>query len=173
MRSLFAILLIGLGLTFSWDKAWGQPFFDPPPPREKIEQIQKQIELTRMWRLTKELDLDEKSAARLFPILNRYDKKRMDFEIERFRIMRQLREAINEDRGWNNDRKVDKLIERLESNKSALDRLREEERGELKKALTSKQMARYILFQQRFEHEMKEMIREHRRERFPERGRFR
>lgn len=173
MRSLFTIFLIILSLAFFKDNVSGQPFFDQPPPREKIEQIQKQIEMTRMWRLTKELDLDEGSAARLFPILNRYDKKRMDLEIERFRIMRQMREAINEDRGWDNDRKVDKLMDRLESNKSALDRLRDEERGELNKVLTKKQMARYILFQQRFEHEMKEMIREHRRERFPERHRYR
>lgn len=173
MKRFFAILLIGLALAFSWDRGWGQPFFDPPPPREKIERIQKQIEMVRMWRLTKELDLDEEGAARVFPILSRYDKKRMDLEVERFRIMRELRETINDDRDRDNERRVEKLMDRLESNKSAMDRLQDAEREELKKVLTRRQMAKYIIFQQRFEHEMKEIIREHRRERFPERNRLR
>lgn len=44
--------------------------FDRPPTKEQMENVRERIETLRMWKLTKTLDLDEKTSAKLFPLLN-------------------------------------------------------------------------------------------------------
>jgi hypothetical protein len=46
---------------------------DRPPKKEQREKLRQRIESIKMWKLTQTLDLDEKTAARLFPLMNRYD----------------------------------------------------------------------------------------------------
>jgi len=53
-------------------------------------------------------------------------------------------------------------MEKLDRNRQALGKLEEEERKALSKIFTPRQMAQYLLFQKRFEREIKEIIRKHR-----------
>ena len=86
---LLFLLVIGFAVN---SMANPQGDFDKPT-KEQMERVRKRIETLRIWKLTKVLDLDEKSAARLFPLLNRYDKRRAEIERSLRDGMRDLREA--------------------------------------------------------------------------------
>ena len=139
--------------------------FDRPPPREKMEKVRKRIETLRMWKLTKALDLDEKIAARLFPLLNRYDKKRVVKERNLREDIIALKDALKN----NKEGQIKDTLENLEKNHKSLQEIKDEERAELKKILTIEQQAKFILFQLEFNKEIKKIIsktKERRLERF-------
>ncbi|MEW6002221.1 MAG: hypothetical protein AB1638_06185 [Nitrospirota bacterium] len=142
--------------------------FDEPPTREQMGKVRERIETLRIWKLTKALDLDDRTSAQLFPVLNRYDKKRVEIEHALWSGMRELKESLKGKR----EGQLKGIIERLEADHKALQRINDSEREELKKILTVEQQAKFILFQQKFNREIKKIIaeaRERRLERFKER----
>ncbi len=149
------LLLILLVLCFTVDSVAEPPEgFDGPPTKEQMEKVRKRIETLKMWKLTNALDLDEESAAQIFPLLNRYNKKRAKLERNLRGDMTALRDAVkNKKKGQLRD-----LLERLEKNHKALQRLSDEERTELKNILTFEQQAKFIIFQQEFKREIRKII---------------
>jgi len=125
-----------------------------PPPKGKHERIRERIETLRLWKLTKALDLDEVTASRLFPLLNRYDKKRFRIEKAVRKDMGDLKRALED----GNRNEIQEILQRLEDRHRELQRLNNEEMAEIKKILTPEQQARYVLFQYRFKREMRKMI---------------
>lgn len=163
---LLIILLLGLAANSVAEPAED---FDRPPSKEQMEKIRKRIETLRMWRLTEALNLDEKASAQIFPILNRFDKKR--YELENFlrEGMRDLRESLRNKK----EDQIKKILNKLEENHRALQSLKQEEWAELKKMLTVEQQARFIIFLTEFEREVRKLIaeaRERRGERFGKDG---
>jgi Spy/CpxP family protein refolding chaperone len=130
--------------------------FDRSPTKEQMEKVRERIETLRMWKLTKTLDLDEKTSAKLFPLLNKYDKKRAEIEKAIRDDLRELREALKGKREGN----LKSIIDKLEENHEALQRINDEERAELKKILTIEQQAKFILFQQEFDRDIRKTIAE-------------
>ncbi len=134
------------------------------PTKEQVERVWKRIETLRMWKLTKALDLDEDTAARIFPLLNRYDKERFEIKQAMREDMAALRKALEDKR---KDR-LQEILGRIERNRKRLQRLNDDSRAELKKILTIEQQARFVIFQQEFNREIRRIIkraREQRRER--------
>jgi len=145
--------------------------FDRPSEREQPANVRQRVEAMRMWRLTKALDLDEKTSARLFPLLNKYDKRRFESERALREGIRELREALRDKR----EERLKALLAKLEKGHEEIMRTNDAERADLKKVLTLEQQARFILFQQEFDMEMRRMIeeaREKRRDRAPGQGPF-
>lgn len=138
--------------------------FDRPPSKEQMEKIRERIETLRMWRLTEAIDLDEKGSAKLFPLLKKFDKKRVAIEDAQREGMRELRQLLKEKR----ETQLKGLLERLEKNHKDLQKLKEEEWVELKNILTIEQQAKFIIFLQEFSKEVRRLIAEA-RERRPER----
>ncbi len=132
------------------------------PTKEQMERVRKRIETLRIWKLTKVLDLDEKSAARLFPLLNRYDKRRAEIERSLRDGMRDLREALREGR----EGRLQDILNELEQNHKALQGLKDEERAELRKILTIQQQAKFVIFLQEFNQEIRRIIEEAKKRRF-------
>lgn len=163
---LLIILLLGLAANSMAEPAED---FDKPPSKEQMEKIRKRIETLRMWRLTEALNLDEKSSAQVFPILNRYDKKRYELEESLREGMRDMRESLRDKK----EERLKKILNKLEENHRALQNLKQEEWAELKKMLTVEQQARFIIFLTEFEREVRKLIaeaRERRGERFGKEG---
>lgn len=138
---------------------------DRPPSKEQMEKIRKRMETLRMWRLTEALNLDEKTSAQVFPILNRYDKKRYELEDSLREGMRDLRESLRNKK----EEQLKKILNKLEENHKALQNLKQEEWAELKKVLTVEQQAKFIIFLTEFEREVRKLIAEARERR---QGRF-
>jgi hypothetical protein len=134
-----------------------------PPAKEQAEKVRKRVETLRMWKLTNALDLDEKTSTLLLPVLSRNDKIRSAAEGDLRENMRDLREALKERRGG----QLKTILERLDHNHKALQKINDEERAELKKILTVEQQAKFIIFQQEFDLEIRRAIAES-RERRPE-----
>jgi len=134
-----------------------------PPSPERMEKVRKRVEMVRIWKLTEALELDDKTADRLFPIIRKYDKKKMVLQKERFQLRRQMRQL----KSGSSIGKVDhgKLLESVEKNRSAMYALDEAQRAEMKKVLTSEQMLKYFAFEEKFRREMKQMMRDARNKR--------
>lgn len=159
------LLLLFLVVSFSTDVLAEPPEdFERPPSKKQMEKVRKRIETLKMWKLTQALDLDEKTSAQLFPLLSKYEKKRAEIERAMRDDMRELRETLKERREGN----LKNILDRLEQNHKAAQSIKDEERVELKKILTIEQQARFIIFQQEFDREIRKIIAESREKR-PER----
>lgn len=129
---------------------------DGPPSPEHRERVRERIKTMRMWKLTEALDLDEKTAARLFPLLNQYHNRREETEMRIKEDVVSLKNALHErDRAG-----ITALLGAVEEKHQSLERLRDEERQRLKEILTLEQQAQYLIFQIEFRRDMKRMIAE-------------
>jgi Spy/CpxP family protein refolding chaperone len=141
---------------------------EPPPPFEKREEIRKRIELIRMWKLTEELDLTEETGAKLFPILHKYDEKRMKLHKERRNTMNELRKALEDEAAT--DEAIEAAMDRWEKRAFAEFDLMRQQREELKGVLSLRQQAKFVLFQREFHREIRKIISEARGRRRRGRG---
>jgi len=152
---ILSVFLLGIcseGMAIS---AYGDDF-DGPPSKEQREKVRKRIETMKMWKLTKALDLDEKTASRLFPMLNDYDKKREEIEKGIRKDISSLKDALQ----VNDESRIKELLEVLEQKHNTLKGLRDEERDRLREVLTIEQQARYLIFKMEFRRDMRRMISE-------------
>lgn len=123
---------------------------------KKREEVMKKIEAVRIWRLTEELKLDQGTAAKLSAFLSTFDQQRKTVLREQVTIMKDLRHAVNTPKS--DEAKLKAALEKLEKNHSAMQELKEKEFNGLKEILTIEQQARFVLFQQKFQHEMRKML---------------
>ena len=144
----------------------GPPGFEAPgdfPSPEARERVRKRIETIRLWKLTEELELDEATAARLFPLLSRYDRERHGVEEGIRESMAEMRNAL----GSGQSGRLAELIDGLESGHRELQGLKDREFQEIRSVLSLEQQAKFILFTQQFGRQMRRFIdeaREGRRE---------
>ena len=142
-----------------YDDAMG---FDNPPGQgnaameEKREAIRKKIEAVRIWRLTEELKLDTGTSAKLASILSSMDQQRRDIMREQMAVMRELQQSLKSSKP--DETKLKDSLEKLEKNHHAMQELRDREFKALKDILAIEQQARFLVFQQQFQREMRGMI---------------
>jgi hypothetical protein len=143
MRILLLVLLLTVAVTHAQES-------EAQDPRAIIEKV-------RIYRLTSELDLTTEQAVELFPKLNELQKIEREFRDQQMKIIEHLREQVGTSAP---DTEIIKSLSRYEGIfKERLERQLKKMR-EIKKMLTPSQQARYIIFQDEFEREIREMIRE-------------
>jgi len=125
----------------------------------KERKIMERIQTLRMWKLTKALDLDQETAAELFPILNKYDKKRARIEREIREDIKELRKALKED----DTGRIIRLTDEIQDKRNKLCKINRDEMKEVGRVLDLKQQARYILFQQEFRRHIRDIVYEARK----------
>jgi Spy/CpxP family protein refolding chaperone len=125
--------------------------------REKLrDQIFDQLRAERMWKLTDALKLDEATAAKLFPLLSKYDEQERNLGRERGETHRELRaatEAPNPDIG-----RVDALIDKLIALRGRRHDLEVEKLGALRKVLKPLQMAKLMMLVPRLDESFRRRI---------------
>lgn len=161
IMKMLAVFLLMAGVAVSASAAAAPDNMERRPSKEQFEKVRQRIESLRMWRLTKALDLDNKTSAVLFPLLNRYDKKRHELESSLREGMRELRQASREGR----DPVLKGLLDRLDQHHRDIQKLNDEERAEVRKILTVRQQAAFVLFQQEFQQDIRRIIAESRERR--------
>ncbi|MEK6692139.1 MAG: hypothetical protein AABY44_01780 [Nitrospirota bacterium] len=159
---LVLVLVTGFGM---YSSAEPPEDIERPSSKEQMEKVRKRIETLRMWRLTEALNLDEKTSTQVFPLVGKYDKKRAEIEQSLRGSMKELRKSLKEKREGN----LKSILDKIEENHKALQRIKEEEWAELKNVLTVEQQARFVIFQQEFEREIRKVIAEAREKRRSER----
>ena len=134
----------------------GQYRNDSGTEAKKREEVRKKIETVRMWRLTEELKLDEKTSARLASFLSSLDEKRRVLMHERMETMRELRAALKA--GNPDEKKLKADLDKMEKVRRDMMELEGKELGGIKGILSVEQQARYVVFQQEFRRELRGMI---------------
>jgi hypothetical protein len=125
---------------------------------EEREKVKERIEMIRMWKMIEILDLSREQSEKLLPVLDEIEKKRKGLFEERGGFMVELKKTL---RGENPDEDVLKaLMGNLEKNRDELEVLNDSELSEVDKILTTVQQARYIIFKESFERELRGIIRD-------------
>ncbi|KPK64841.1 hypothetical protein AMJ83_01320 [candidate division WOR_3 bacterium SM23_42] len=115
------------------------------------------IEKIRIYRLTKELDLTTEQAYEFFPKLNELQKIDQEFRAEQQEILKELEVLIESD---SREKEILESLSRYESIfrdrvERQINKLRE-----IREMLTPNQQAKYLLFQDEFEREIRQMIKQ-------------
>ncbi len=148
----FLLLLI---LTFSVISAFGDDG-RRYAGEDEIGRVRQKIETLRAWRLTEELNLDEDTSTRLFPAMRRSDRKRQKVEAENRVIVRRMREELT---NTEPDRRViDMALDQLSANRQLTFEIENEHLREVRSILSPEDTARYLLFQVKFQREIRQRI---------------
>ncbi|MEO0137762.1 MAG: Spy/CpxP family protein refolding chaperone [candidate division WOR-3 bacterium] len=124
-------------------------------PREIIEKV-------RIYKLTEELDLTEEQMTKLFPKLKAMRKDEQEFYRQRGTLIKELKNLLDEkaDEG-----EILKILNKLQELQKKRHETQLKEFEEIRQILTPIQQAKFIIFQEEFEREIRELIREVRRRR--------
>lgn len=147
MRALLILILLAT-------VAHAQAPRGPNPPQDRREAVKKKIRAMRAYTLTEELGLDEKSAAKLFPILARWDDVTDKLLQARVDIQRRLNAGAVTD-----PKQLDKLIDEAVANQKAFWDLEDKRLAELRKVLTPAQTARLLVVLPAFERKIQNQLR--------------
>jgi hypothetical protein len=130
----------------------------PADSHDRREQIKKKIRALRAYTLTDELQLDEQTAARLFPLLARYDDDFDKLLERRVNVQRQLKLA----KPLNDPRAVDRLIDEAIANQRGFWDLQDKRIQALRKILTPAQTAKVLVvlpaLERRIENQLRKAI---------------
>lgn len=139
MRRLALALLLALAGT-----AVAQPGGPPQPNQQQIqrrERIKKRIRALRAYTLTEELQLDEATAGRLFPVLAKYDDVFDKLLVARAQLATRLAQVSN----GRDPAEANRVIEDAVQNQRAFWDMEEKRLAELRKILTPQQIARLLV----------------------------
>jgi hypothetical protein len=158
-----ALLLMGTpGLADDRDSSFSE---------RDLKRIRKKVEALRAWKLTEELDLDEATSSRLFPAMREMDESRQRIEAENRRLVRRMAREVREnrfDRSW-----ISEALNRLQENRMEMARIEQQHFRRVRSILSPEDTARYLLFQIRFQQEIRDRVRRSVRERRDTRDRYR
>ena len=126
---------------------FAQPF-DDQDPRAIIEKV-------KIYRLTQELDLTTEQAVVFFPKLNELQKIEREFGEGKMKIINELKRLVNDNAS---DEKILEEVSKYE--KLHKDKMTKQMNKikELWKILTPIQRAKFLIFQEEFNKEIREMI---------------
>ena len=127
-----------------------------PPTEQQREEVRKKVEAVRLARLTEELQLDEKTAAKFIPVITAIDQKRRTLMKENQETMRELKIMLHATPP--DEAKLKAAISAIEKNRREIFSLRDKEFNAARDYLTVTQMSRYLLFNQEFQQEMRGMV---------------
>ncbi|MEE2829715.1 MAG: periplasmic heavy metal sensor [Myxococcota bacterium] len=168
-RSIYMLLILSITLALPSLAAAEPPPERAPPSHEpgteteSREDLMNRIRLVRMYAITEALDLDEATAAKLFPALREQDdaiKALHQSKQEHRKALRGMMKSESYDRKVVADR-----IDALSKVDVQIAQARADQVTKLKRILTPEQQVKFVLVRERLENEIRRTIREHRRER--------
>lgn len=123
--------------------------------REKdLTRVRKKVEALRAWQLTEELDLDEKTSSQLFPAMKRADQERWKIEMSNRKLVREMARSL-QDQNPDPDN-INRILDELQANRRELVRSEENHIKQVRQILSPVDSARYLMFQIRFQREIKQ-----------------
>lgn len=124
---------------------------------KKREKIRRKIRSMRAWRLTEALDLDEKTAGKLFPIINDYDEKFGKLAKKARKTRRALRKELSS--GSPNKARLDTLIDEMEQEHKDQYEWQRDRFKAVRKVLTPEQSAKIIVILPELDRQIRQEIR--------------
>jgi hypothetical protein len=118
-----------------------------------LTQVRKKVEALRAWQLSEVLNMDEETSSRLFPAMREADQERWNLESRNRQLVREMSQSLE---GRNPDpQKIDKILDELQSNRRELVRSEERHLERVRQILSPEDTARYLMFQVKFQKEIK------------------
>jgi Spy/CpxP family protein refolding chaperone len=149
MRALVIVLVM-----LSTALATAQPAGKAPPP-DRREKIKQKIRALRAYTLTDQLDLDEATAGKLFPLLAKYDDELDKLLAQRADVRGKLEAAT----ALKDNKAVDKAIDDAVANQRALWDAEARRLADLRKILTPQQVARTLIVLPTIERKIQNQLR--------------
>lgn len=118
-----------------------------------LTRVRKKVEALRAWQITEVLDLDEETSSRLFPAMRQADQERWEIETRNRRLVREMSRSL--ERGNSDPQRIDSILDELQSNRRELIRAEERHLERVRQILSPEDTARYLMFQIRFQREIK------------------
>jgi hypothetical protein len=123
--------------------------------QNKNDDFREKIENIKIDKLIKKLELDDKTASLFTDKYKAYAKDIRELNIKRLKAYKKMIDNLESGSG------LDTLVDQLMNYESEINDKREEFAGELKIMLTPKQMAIMIVFEKKFNNEIRKLLREY------------
>ncbi len=149
--------VVGLvGVLAFVSSAMGQPFTPPPAGSLGSGEGRRLIETIRIWKMTEALNLNEEQAAKLFPKLTQLEASRREFHKRQHLLRGELAELLKQ--RPLRDQEIKARLEELDRADADFKGRERAVKNELRSILSVEQQARFALFEERFDMEMRRTI---------------
>ncbi|MBN1354748.1 hypothetical protein JXA40_00600 [bacterium] len=141
------------------------------PPREpmfgdKDDEAVRMMDTLKIWKITEELNVDEKLADKLFPRIRTLENARKEFHRARMESVIHLKSLV--DTGVEPG-ELEKAVRGHMDLISAFEKKISEQILSVLSLLTPEQQARYLILDDDFPRKIRDFMKQHRRQRFQER----
>lgn len=135
----------------------GDPPMGPGPQMGMPNpQIRRQLEQIKIWQMTKEMNLPTDKSEKFFPLYNRYNNEMRTITSERRQAVRSLDSSMTKRAV---DTEIKKQIKHVLDLDEQLASTHAQFINSLGSILSPMEVARYMVFEQRFDREIRERIR--------------
>jgi septal ring factor EnvC (AmiA/AmiB activator) len=124
------------------------------PMEDDLARVRKKVEALRAWQLTEELDLDQETIAKLFPAMKEADDDRWRIESDNRALTRKMNRLMEKKRPDPDG--LNRLLDQLQSNGMELARVEDRHLTKIRSILSPEDSVRYLMFQIRFQRELRE-----------------
>ena len=128
----------------------------PPPEPPMNREVGRQLEQIKIWQMTKDMDLPANKAEKFFPLYNEYDSQLRNIGTERRQAVRVLDSLL---RCASGDSELKKQIHQILSLDAQLSQEHEKFMQSMEGVLSPLEVAKYIVFEQKFDREIRQRIR--------------
>ena len=119
------------------------------------EKMRERIDLMMMWKLTRALDLDEETAAKLFPLLHESNQQQRKLHENRRDIIRQLQAEVEKDQP--DSAAMRGLMDKFKQNEREAVELKNKKLDDISKVLSEKQTVQFIIFGREFMRDVRDL----------------
>jgi Spy/CpxP family protein refolding chaperone len=165
MRRIRIILAAVTATVMLTGSLMAQPDSAPPPdfpkggPHHRWQQMAENIENLRLLKLLETVDLTEEQSTKFVPLFQRYRKDFKELLDQRRELVDHLADLVDSNAS---DADLNTAIRNLLDLKKKMEQQQADFINECRGILTPKQLARLVIFQERFEREILQSLREFR-----------
>lgn len=162
---MFWLVCITVYNFVSQNIAFAQP---PPPATEDVDEddmddpkdgkFRERIETLRKLKLMEALDMTEEQSLKFFPKFDALEKARIEHFKRQRQLLKDLKNELKLDKP--SDENLKKKLDEIEKNKADFEVKEKQLRKEMLSTLTVKQQAQLVLFQVKFERQLRRIIEE-------------
>ncbi|MDP2960399.1 MAG: hypothetical protein Q8N71_03145 [candidate division Zixibacteria bacterium] len=166
MRKIKSLVMLLLAFSFllAGEALYAQ---EPPgrsfPEKGKRARVKEEIETMKMWKMLEALNLSPEQSDKFLPAWRELQKAQKVFRERRDNLFRMLEMALMEEKA--KEVKIKDILFQLEKERIFLDEVQQRFREKAKEILTLEQQAKLLLFEEKFEKRMMDIIRQYREKR--------
>ena len=135
----------------------------PFPEEGKRTRLREEIETMKMWKMLEVLDLSQEQSDKFLPAWREMQKAQKIFRERKEDLLKSLEVVLGEEKP--DEGRIKDVFKQLEKERLQLEEVQQRFRQKAQEVLTLEQQAKLLLFEDRFEKRMMEIIRQYREKR--------